>query len=37
VVCRWADGKIVEVLEYNDYLGTLQQLGVIPPMGQGGR
>jgi len=27
-------GKIVEVFGYDDYLGLLQQLGVVPPMGQ---
>ena len=27
------DGKVVEELEYADYLGFLQQLGVVPPLG----
>jgi len=27
------DGKVVEELEYSDYLGFLQQLGVVPPLG----
>ena len=29
-VCTWKDGKIVEEWVYNDYLGLLQQFGVIP-------
>ena len=33
VVVHIADGKIVEELEYADYLGFLQQLGVVPPLG----
>jgi steroid delta-isomerase-like uncharacterized protein len=33
VVVRIADGKIVEEFEYSDYLGFLQQLGVVPPLG----
>ncbi len=32
-VDRWKEGKIVEEWEYADYLGFLQQLGVIPPLG----
>lgn len=32
--CHWKDGKIVEVFENVDMLSMLQQLGVIPPMGQ---
>ena len=28
------NGKIVEFFEYADVLGFLQQLGVVPPMGQ---
>ena len=32
VVCI-EDGKIVEEFEHSDYLGFLQQLGVIPPLG----
>lgn len=27
------DGKIVEVFQYGDWLGMLQQLGAVPPMG----
>jgi predicted ester cyclase len=26
------NGKIVEVFEYKEYLGLLQQLGVMPPL-----
>ncbi|MDW7739094.1 MAG: ester cyclase [Bacillota bacterium] len=33
LINRWEGGKIVEEWEYSDYLGFLQQLGVIPPMG----
>jgi len=33
LVSRWGDGKIVEEWEYSDYLGFLQQLGVIPSLG----
>jgi predicted ester cyclase len=33
VVVHIVDGKIVEEFEYSDYLGFLQQLGVIPPLG----
>ena len=33
VVVRIVDGKIVEEFEHSDYLGFLQQLGVIPPLG----
>ena len=29
-VCTWQDGKIVQEWVYNDYLGLLQQFGVIP-------
>lgn len=32
VVCI-ADDRIVEEFEYADYLGFLQQLGVVPPLG----
>jgi len=28
------NGKIVEFIEYSNYLGFYQQLGVIPPMGR---
>ncbi len=33
VVVHVVDGKIVEEFEYSDYLGFLQQLGVVPPLG----
>ena len=33
VVVRIVDGKIVEEFEHSDYLGFLQQLGVIPALG----
>ena len=33
ILVRVQDGKIVEEYEYSDYLGFLQQLGVIPQMG----
>ncbi len=33
VVVRVKDGKVVEEWEYSDYLGFLQQLGVVPPLG----
>ena len=32
-VVHIADGKVVEEFEYADYLGFLQQLGVVPPLG----
>lgn len=32
-VDRVVDGKIAETWNYVDYLGMLQQLGVVPPMG----
>ena len=32
-VVGWDGGKIVEEWEYGDYLGILQQLGVVPPLG----
>jgi predicted ester cyclase len=31
-VYHWKDGKIVEELEYADYLGFLQQMGVVAPL-----
>jgi steroid delta-isomerase-like uncharacterized protein len=33
VVVHIVDGKIVEEFEFSDYLGFLQQLGVVPPLG----
>ena len=33
VVVHIADGKVIEEFEYSDYLGFLQQLGVVPKMG----
>jgi predicted ester cyclase len=33
MVSHFSDGRIVEEWNYGDYLGMLQQLGVIPPMG----
>jgi len=33
VVYHIKDGKVVEVWEYSDYLGFLQQLGVVPALG----
>ena len=35
IVGHYLGDKIVEEWEYGDYLGLLQQLGVVPPMGQG--
>lgn len=32
-VVHWADGKVIEEFEYADFLGFLQQLGVVPPLG----
>lgn len=32
VIFRVKDGKIVEEWVYSDYLGLMQQLGIIPPM-----
>ncbi len=32
-VVHIAGGKIVEEFEHSDYLGFLQQLGVVPPLG----
>lgn len=31
---RWSNGKIVEITAFCDLLGFLQQLGMVPPMGQ---
>ena len=33
VVVRVEDGKILEEFEYADYLGFLQQLGIVPHLG----
>ena len=33
ILVRIEDGKVVEEFEYSDYLGFLQQLGVVPPLG----
>jgi len=33
VVVHVANGKVIEEFEYSDYLGFLQQLGVVPPLG----
>jgi steroid delta-isomerase-like uncharacterized protein len=33
IVVHIEDGKILEEFEYSDYLGFLQQLGVVPPLG----
>jgi len=33
VVVHVKDGKVTEEWEYSDYLGFLQQLGVVPPLG----
>ena len=30
---RIKDGKVVEEFEHSDYLGFLQQIGVVPPLG----
>lgn len=35
VIYRIADGKIAETWGLFDYLGCYQQLGVIPPLGEG--
>lgn len=32
-VVHIVDGKVIEEFEYADYLGFLQQLGVVPPLG----
>ena len=36
VISRFVGGKELEAWESADQLGMLQQLGVVPPMGQGG-
>ncbi len=33
VVVHVVNGKVAEEFEYSDYLGFLQQLGVVPPLG----
>jgi steroid delta-isomerase-like uncharacterized protein len=35
VIVRWVDGKEVEAKGVGDMLAMMQQIGVIPPMGQG--
>jgi len=35
-ILRFAGGKCVERWSEADFLGLLQQLGVVPPMGQAG-
>ncbi len=32
-VIHWADGKAVEMWHHGDWLGALQQVGIIPPLG----
>jgi steroid delta-isomerase-like uncharacterized protein len=32
-VVHWEDGKVVEAWHIGDWLGLLQQFGVLPPMG----
>ena len=34
IITRWVDGKEAETWEILDMLGLMQQLGVVPPMGQ---
>jgi hypothetical protein len=33
IVVHVQDGLIVEEFEYSDYLGFLQPMGVVPPLG----
>lgn len=33
IVVHVKDGKVIEEWEYSDYLGFLQQLGAVPPLG----
>lgn len=33
VVVHVKNGKVIEEWEYSDYLGFMQQLGVVPPLG----
>ena len=35
--CCYGDGKMLEAWVHSDALGMLQQLGVMPPMGRGGK
>jgi len=37
VITRWVGGKEVEAWGVDDMLAMMQQLGVVPPMGKGGR
>ncbi len=34
-IAHWRGGKVVEEWEHSDYLGILQQIGVIPPLSKG--
>jgi steroid delta-isomerase-like uncharacterized protein len=36
-IFRIAEGKVAEEIGEEDALGVFQQLGVVPPLGQGGR
>ncbi len=36
-IIRYADGKAVEEWSSYDLLGMLKQLGVVPPIGRGGK
>ena len=36
LVSHFAEGRIAEEWNYGDYLGLLQQLGIIPSTGEGG-
>ncbi|MBN1368343.1 MAG: ester cyclase [Dehalococcoidales bacterium] len=37
LIVRWVNGKEAEAWELVDLAGLMQQLGAIPPMGQGGK
>jgi len=37
LVTHWVEGRAVEHWNHVDYLGLLQQLGVVPPMGRRGQ
>jgi predicted ester cyclase len=34
-IAHWRGTKVIEEWEHGDYLGVLQQIGVIPPLGGG--